>query len=108
MPAVEVEAGVPQGSPFSPILFLLFLRPLYDALRQPGTQLISFADDTSILAVGHTRYQCLERLAHAYTTAQEWANKVGMSIALDKSTLLNFKRGGQPDTTPLALSGGTV
>ena len=51
---VLISAGVPQGSPISPALFLLLLRPLYERLRRPGIVVTGFADDTSLLAAGPT------------------------------------------------------
>jgi hypothetical protein len=39
-PLFLVDAGVPQGSPLSPILFLLYIAKLYE---------IGFVDDTNLL-----------------------------------------------------------
>lgn len=46
----EVEAGVPQGSTLSPILFLLYASGLLDICNQPGERLSAagFADNTNI------------------------------------------------------------
>ena len=50
---VSIIAGVPQGSPLSLILFILFISSLYTALEPlQGKITIGFADDINILAFG--------------------------------------------------------
>jgi len=53
---IPVEAGVPQGSPLSPILFILYIASLYKALKgaHPLVSIVGFADDTNLLAFGRT------------------------------------------------------
>jgi hypothetical protein len=52
----DIKAGVPQKSPLSPVLFLLYIATLYKDLQAAYQQLIiiGFADDTNLLAVGST------------------------------------------------------
>ncbi|KAL5606031.1 uncharacterized protein BROUX77_003224 [Berkeleyomyces rouxiae] len=48
-PDRHLSCGVPQGSPVSPILFMLFLQPLFDSRRKFG-----YADDVAIIARAKT------------------------------------------------------
>ena len=53
---IPVLAGVPQGSPLSLVLFILYIASLYHALKEahPLISLVGFADDTNLLAFGKT------------------------------------------------------
>ncbi|EAQ89411.1 hypothetical protein CHGG_06030 [Chaetomium globosum CBS 148.51] len=49
-----IWAGVPQGSPLSPVLFILYIASLYKQLKDehPHLAIVGFADDTNLLAFG--------------------------------------------------------
>ena len=49
---IPVTAGVPQGSPLSPILFVLYIASLYEALKKayPLISIVGFTDDTNLIA----------------------------------------------------------
>ena len=49
-----MATGVPQGSPLSPVLFILYIASLYKALKEdyPLVSIVGFADDTNLLAFG--------------------------------------------------------
>ena len=51
---IPVAAGVPQGSPLSPVLFILYIASLYEALKRDYllVSIVGFADDTNLLAFG--------------------------------------------------------
>src|SRR5215216_6266374 len=46
-----IETGIPQGSPASPVLFLLYLRPLFDTLQRnhPLNKCPSYIDDICLI-----------------------------------------------------------
>jgi hypothetical protein len=48
---IPVATGVPQGSPLSPILFILYIASLYKALKEdhPLVSIVGFTDDTNLL-----------------------------------------------------------
>ena len=67
---IAVEAGVPQGSPLSPILFILYIASLYEALKRdhPMVSIVGFADDTNLLAYGRNAEACTGQLERAWKT----------------------------------------
>ncbi|KJR89798.1 uncharacterized protein SPSK_06683 [Sporothrix schenckii 1099-18] len=108
-PARHVTAGVPQGSPLSPILFILFTSSLYQALRRHyGIITIGFADDTNLLAIGRTPGVCCHYLQDAWTTVKAWARPRGVIFEPAKSELLHFSRTHAAPTTTLTFDRDTV
>ncbi|KAL9561279.1 hypothetical protein ACKAV7_014634 [Fusarium commune] len=51
-PSAPLQCGLPQGSPVSPILFLLYTEPIYRLSNPQGR--FGYADDTAILSIGDT------------------------------------------------------
>ena len=95
---IDIQAGVPQGSPLSPILALLYLAPLYKRLqeRHPHVSIVGFADDTNLLAFGKTPEVTTRQLEEAWATCQAWALTRGIVFAPEKCELLHFDRSRKP------------
>ena len=88
---LPVPAGVPQGSPLSPILFILYTASLYRALaRYAGLASVGFSDDLNLVAVGHTAEQTRDILEHAWGVCERWARTRGMQFAPQKTELMHF------------------
>jgi hypothetical protein len=47
-----VLTGIPQGSPISPLLFLLYTAPLYEVIQEQGGEAVGYVDDITISVTG--------------------------------------------------------
>src|SRR5688572_25299298 len=104
-----VLAGVPQGSPLSPILFILYIASLYEALaRQPGIVVCGFADDTNLLAFGRTDAETTLQLERAWGICETWAKTRGMQFEPAKSELIHFARAHRAPSQGIRLGNAEV
>lgn len=90
--ATKVFAGIPQGSPLSPILYLYYNADLLEAYANDKVDTIGYTDDVSLLATGGTPQHDTHTLKVAHREAQKWARKHGSVFATSKYTLIHFAR----------------
>lgn len=89
---LEVPHGLPQGSPGSPILFLLFLEPLFK-LWFPT---FGYVDDVAILLVAKNLDNPSRLTATRVGTDIQWCYKNGLSLAENKMEILLLHKSRQP------------
>ena len=78
----HVRVGVPQGSIFGPLLFLIYINDLSDGLQcNPNL----FADDTSLFASVHNIKKATNNLNNDFTKITKWAFQWKMSFNPDVS-----------------------
>ena len=83
----DVLSGVPQGSVLGPILFLIYINDIDDAVDCVSTLMKKFADDTKIASVTDTLEQC-QLLQEQIDALQRWAEIWQMSFNVDKRNSL--------------------
>jgi exonuclease III len=93
--AFPTPTGIPQGSPISPILFLLFNAPLVRACTLRGlhygeAEAFGWVDDVCILAVSNSYEENVRVLEKALQRADVWARKHAAKFAPDKFELIHF------------------
>ena len=86
------ETGIPQGSPLSPILFLLVISPLLEATNKEGRRGVSlgFVDDTNLVVWSPSAQRNCQLLKKTHKTCLDWARKSGASFAPDKYQLIHL------------------
>ena len=90
----EIEAGIPQGSTISPILYLFFNAPLLEACSSTNLKAAigGFVDDAHLLAFGDSTEENCGTLTKLHEKCLEYAKRHGASFAFDKYELIHFTR----------------
>ena len=108
-PRRPVRSGVPQGSPLSPILLILYIASLYRALQDvEGTITVGFADDTNIISIGRDTEQARGRLETAWKVCKDWSTKSGLRFNPAKTELIHFTKERNPTPVRIRIENTTI
>jgi Reverse transcriptase (RNA-dependent DNA polymerase) len=87
---------VPQGSPVSPILFIIYLCGIFDKIEEQNPEItaLSFIDDIAFLAPRKTVKDIQDALSNAGEQAIAWGltNNVTFNVNKTEAVLLTKKR----------------
>ncbi|ODM21086.1 hypothetical protein SI65_04139 [Aspergillus cristatus] len=89
-----ISSGLPQGSPASPILFLIYIQGAFPAIEQatPGIRALSFADDVGLIARGNSVQGVCSQLQAAGEAAIAWGIENGVQFDHEKTEAALFSR----------------
>jgi ribonuclease HI len=94
--SMDVETGVPQGSPVSPVLFVIYLSGLFGRVEEKeeecGSEGISFVDDVAWVVEGEDVGECTQRLERCAVEAQIWAKENACQFDIEKTEAILFTR----------------
>jgi hypothetical protein len=107
---MAVATGVPQGSPGSPILFVIYISELFEKMEGSveGTLPLSFVDDMACMVEGDDVTQCIQRMQRCASRARRWAedNAVEFDIGNTEGILFSKKRNNQRSNIKLKIGIG--
>ncbi len=105
---IPTPAGIPQGSPLSPSLYMYYNGDLLDIPKQRGTCL-GYIDDITFGVQGPSDTGNIRKLRPILKEAEEWRAKHGVQFEPSKYMLVHFTRNYRQATEAgLTINGITI
>ncbi|KAI3001542.1 hypothetical protein CBS147482_6867 [Aspergillus niger] len=103
------QAGLPQGSPLSPILFLFFNADLVQRQIDGKGGAIAFVDDFTAWVTGPSAQSNREGIERIIKEALDWERRSGATFEAEKTAITHFTpKAYKLDREPFTIKGQTV
>ena len=93
-PKCKIETGIPQGSPVSPILFLIYISGVFLEIERqvPDITCLSFMDDLGFLVAGKSIPEIKKSLEKAGKITLDWGTRNVVTYDISKTEAILFSK----------------
>ena len=106
---IPTPAGVPQGSPLSPLLYMYYNADLLDIASQNQVMGLGFIDDVVYGVQGNTGKENTRKLKSILNEAEEWRKKHGAQFEISKYIVVHYTRNRTRKTkASVTINGVTI
>ena len=90
----EIETGIPQGSPVSPILFLIYISGVFNKVSEtsPLVTSLSFFDDLGFIASSSSVKEVVKTLENVAKAVLEWGRQNAVTYDVSKTEAVLFSK----------------